>query len=646
MHENSDNPDSSRKKASNFRATCKRLFGYAFRHKSKMAVLVFFSFVSAGSLSTMVVGTVLGIDIVYATDENAQKRIDDYSLQAAKTVDQIDRVTGWHPDFEGIVESTITSMREDKRRALRSIAMLIVAITLIGGTARFIQEYFAGIIGASIVMDLRQEMYDSIISLSHDFFEQRASGTIMSRFSNDVGTVNSGILNVFVLLFREPFKVLIPLGLALLISPKMLLLILLFMTPLIVLFSIMARKVKRRVRRSLDKNAVVSTILMESIRGITVVKGFRMEERERALMSTELRKLRKQLVKYAKLDAITAPLTELVLVMGAGALLIMGEQVIASENLDPKDFAVLAASIVLIIEPMRKLAKVNNKLQSSVVAAERVFEYIDYKPSVQEKADAKDIPNIQDAISFEHVDFSYDGTVPVLRDVSFRVGKGEMVALVGFSGAGKSTIAKLLPRFYDPSKGSIQIDGIDIRDATFDSLREQIGYVTQDNILFNRTVRENITFSRESFSDERVRDAARVAHAEEFIEAMPQGYDTMLSEAGVNISGGQKQRISIARAIMKDPAILILDEATSSLDTESETAIQKAIDEFVVGRTTIVIAHRLSTIQRADRIIVLSHGSIAEQGTHQELIELGGIYRRLHQLQFAEMPDPEDEEVA
>jgi subfamily B ATP-binding cassette protein MsbA len=221
-----------------------------------------------------------------------------------------------------------------------------------------------------------------------------------------------------------------------------------------------------------------------------------------------------------------------------------------------------------------------------------------------------------------------------------------MIALVGFSGAGKSTIAKLLPRFYDPSSGSIRIDGVDIRDVTFDSLREQIGYVTQDNILFNRTVRENITFSRDSFSDERVQEAARVAHAHEFIQAMPKGYDTMLSEAGVNISGGQKQRISIARAIMKDPAILILDEATSSLDTESETEIQKAIDEFVVGRTTIVIAHRLSTIQRADRIIVLSHGSIAEQGTHQELIDLGGIYSRLHRLQFAEMPDPDDEEVA
>jgi ATP-binding cassette, subfamily B, bacterial MsbA len=264
---------------------------------------------------------------------------------------------------------------------------------------------------------------------------------------------------------------------------------------------------------------------------------------------------------------------------------------------------------------------------------------------VQEKPDAIALPTIQNSIVFDQVNFGYNEDTPVLQDLSFTVKKGEMIALVGFSGAGKSTIAKLLPRFYDPDSGSIKIDGVDIRDVSFESLREQIGYVTQDNVLFNRSVHDNIAFSRDSITPEQVKTAAKVAHADVFIDPMPNGYASSINEAGKNLSGGQKQRIAIARAIVKDPAILVLDEATSSLDTESETAIQKAIDEFVVGRTTIVIAHRLSTIQRADRIIVLSNGTVAEQGTHHQLINQGGIYNRLHALQFAAMPDPGDEEI-
>ena len=594
----------------------------------------------------MVFGAVAGLDVVYIGDEDAQERIDRYTSGAVSIEDRVESITRYRPDLEGWISETIIEMRADKRGALQAIAVFIFLVTLIGGTARFIQEYLAGIIGAHVVRDLRQEMYNTLTTLSHDFFEQRATGTIMSRFSNDVSIVNAGLLDVFTLLFREPLKVIIPLSGAFLISSKMMLLILVLMTPLLLLFAVMAKKVKRRVRRTLDKNATVSVILMETIRGITVMKSFGMEKHERNTMSEELRRLHRQIVKFGKLDALTAPLTELVIVAGVGVLLLIGERVMVTENLDPVQFGMLAAAVVLIIEPMRKLAKVNNKIQSSAVSAERVFEYIDYVPTVQEKPNAEVLPEIQDAISFEHVDFSYDGKTPVLSDISFRVRKGEMVALVGFSGAGKSTIAKLIPRFYDPTGGSVCVDGKDIRDVTFDSLREQIGYVTQDNILFNRSIRENIAFGQEGADDERVKHSAEVAHAHGFIEAMPRGYDTLLSEAGANISGGQKQRLSIARAIMKDPAILILDEATSSLDTESETAIQAAIDEFVVGRTTIVIAHRLSTIRRADRIIVLSHGTVAEEGTHQELIKQGGIYSRLHQLQFAEMPDPDGEEVA
>jgi subfamily B ATP-binding cassette protein MsbA len=279
---------------------------------------------------------------------------------------------------------------------------------------------------------------------------------------------------------------------------------------------------------------------------------------------------------------------------------------------------------------------VNNAIQSSVASAERAFEFIDYKPEIIEAPGALPLPPIQRSIRFEDVHFSYDGKAEVLRGVSFEVKKGEMIAIVGHSGAGKSTIVKLLPRFYDVNKGAITIDGIDIRKVNFESLRAQIGIVTQDIILFNESVRANICAGRTDYSDERVREAAKAAHATEFIERLPRTYETGIGEAGGLLSGGQRQRLAIARALMKDPSILILDEATSSLDSESERAIQKAIEEFVVGRTSIVIAHRLSTVRRADQIIVLDQGRIAEQGTHNELLQReGSLYRRLYEVQFA-----------
>jgi subfamily B ATP-binding cassette protein MsbA len=270
-----------------------------------------------------------------------------------------------------------------------------------------------------------------------------------------------------------------------------------------------------------------------------------------------------------------------------------------------------------------------------MASAERVFEYIDMKPEIVDAPDAVALPPLRESLCFNDVRFSYDGKTEVLCGIDLRIKKGEMVALVGFSGAGKSTLVKLLPRFYDVTGGSITLDGIDIRKATLESLRGQLSIVTQDSILFNESIRENIAHGRDDYSDERIRAAARAAHAEEFIAPLPEGYETSIGESGSSLSGGQRQRLAIARAIVKDPAILILDEATSSLDSESEQAIQKAMDEFVVGRTTLVIAHRLSTIQRADRIVVLENGRVAEMGTHRELIEKGGIYRRLYEIQFA-----------
>jgi len=336
----------------------------------------------------------------------------------------------------------------------------------------------------------------------------------------------------------------------------------------------------------------MASVGAETINGILIVKAYSMENYEAGRVTAELRRLRHYLTKMVKLDAAISPVTEFLLSVGLVVFILLANQAVESDRLDAGDLVILLGSLLMMMDPLRKLASVNNMIQTSVASAERVFEFIDMKSDIVEAEDAIDLPTLSEALRFENVRFAYNDDGEVLKGIDFEIKKGEMVALVGFSGAGKSTIVKLIPRFYDVSSGTVLVDGVDIRKATFRSLRDQIGIVTQDTILFNESIRDNIAFGQESYSPERVREAAVAAHAAEFIERLPRGYDTVIGESGGTLSGGQRQRLAIARAIIKDPAILILDEATSSLDSESEYAIQKAIEEFIVGRTTIVIAGR------------------------------------------------------
>jgi subfamily B ATP-binding cassette protein MsbA len=610
--------------------TYKRLIPYALKYKFKIFVVLLFSLIVAASLTSILLSVGNLVDLLYMDEEKVPEKIAAISDFSDKYTPFLSSITGKETN------EFLLDLRKDPSTAMKWAAAIIVILTLIGGTARYIQEYFAGIIGASIATRLNEEMFQNILRLSHEFFENHSTGEVVARFTNDSFMVNRGLLNVFVKMVREPFKIIAFLGAAFAVDVFLTSIVLFILSPLIIVLIGIGQKVKKSVRRSLDKIAAVATIITESVKGITVIKSFRMESYKKTQMGKELIKLRKQLIRLAQADAAVGPATEVLLILGVAALLLTTEQRMETTDLTSGSLLILFGALAGLVDPLRKMARTFNMVQISAASAERVFEFIDLKSSIQEETNAQALPAIQQSIAFNHVDFSYDGEVPVLQDVSFSVNKGEMVALVGFSGSGKSTIAKLIPRFYDPQKGNITVDGMDISQVTLESLREQIGYVTQENVLFHESILENISFGRDSFSEERVQQAARAAHASEFIDPLPEQYDTELSESGGNLSGGQRQRIAIARAIVKDPAILILDEATSSLDSKSERAIQEAIEEFVVGRTTIVIAHRLSTIQQANRIIVLDHGKIIEEGTHQELLDQNGAYSRLYQLQFAE----------
>ncbi len=394
------------------------------------------------------------------------------------------------------------------------------------------------------------------------------------------------------------------------------------------------RRHRKLSRGSQQTTAEVSNILYETITGNRIVKAFCMEKHEVDRFAEKLDKLFVIVMRNTRITAISRPLMEFL--GGVGIALVVlygGSQVLAGES-TPGTFFSFITALIMIYEPMKKVSSVNNTLQQGIAAAERVFEILDVQPDVAEKTNAAVLPPVRNAIEFNDVRFRYDAQTEVLKGINLKVEVGEVLALVGSSGGGKSTLANLIPRFFDVSSGSITIDGTDIRDVTFASLRSQIGIVTQQTILFNDTVRNNIAYGSADASWEQIREAARAAHALGFIEALPQGFDTVIGESGARLSGGERQRLSIARAILKNAPILILDEATSSLDTESEREVQQAIENLVQSRTTFVIAHRLSTIRKADRIIVVQDGAIVEEGTHESLLARGGVYKMLYDMQF------------
>ncbi len=520
------------------------------------------------------------------------------------------------------------------RTMLLLVPLLILGIFLVKGLFSYVYNYLLAKVGQSVILDLRNILYSHIQSMPLSFFHKKPTGELISRIISDIALIQGAVSSVIVGILKDTCQILFLIGVIFYQDWRMASVAMLSMPLVVYPIVNFGRRHRKLSRGSQQTTAEVSNILYETITGNRIVKAFCMEKHEVDRFAEKLEKLFVIVMRNTRITAISRPLMEFL--GGVGIALVVlygGSQVLAGES-TPGTFFSFITALIMIYEPMKKVSSVNNTLQQGIAAAERVFEILDVQPDVAEKTDAAVLPPVRNAIEFNDVRFRYDAQTEVLKGINLKVEVGEVLALVGSSGGGKSTLANLIPRFFDVSSGSITIDGTDIRDVTFASLRSQIGIVTQQTILFNDTVRNNIAYGSADASWEQIREAARAAHALGFIEALPQGFETVIGESGARLSGGERQRLSIARAILKNAPILILDEATSSLDTESEREVQQAIGNLVQSRTTFVIAHRLSTIRKADRIIVVQDGAIVEEGTHESLLARGGVYKMLYDMQF------------
>jgi len=520
---------------------------------------------------------------------------------------------------------------------LKILPLGFILIYTIKGLARYGQSYLMRSIGQKIITRIRNELYEHIQKMPLSFFHNTPSAILMSRITNDVtmlGHVSSQVVADF---FRQTFTFFILLSLTFYREWK-LATIALVVFPFIGIFIVsIGRKLRVLSRKNQEKMADLNIILQETFTGNKIVKAFGMEDYENKRFMNENRKLYDISMKETKRHEMVSPLMELFGAVGTGVVIWYGGYQVISGATTPGTFFSFMTALIMLYDPIKKLSTMNNVVQQSMAAAERVFEMLDTKVEITDNDRAVDIREFKDRISFNDVWFQYNSNNGmVLKGINLTIKKGEVVALVGSSGAGKSTLVDMIPRFHDVTKGSINIDSHDIRNISLNSLRRQIGIVTQETILFNDTVKNNISYGRVDAGMDDIHKAAESAYAHDFIMEMPSGYDTVIGERGVKLSGGQRQRLSIARAILKNPAILILDEATSSLDSESEKMVQQALENLMKDRTTFVIAHRLSTVLNAGRIVVIDNGRIIETGRHDELLAHRGIYKKLYEMQFKE----------
>lgn len=521
---------------------------------------------------------------------------------------------------------------------LLSISIGYLLFSFLSNLCRYLAQFVISPMRNGITMRLRNDIYHHITILPISFFNSRRRGDIISRMSNDIADIEWGVLTSIISLGKDPVNIIFFSVALIFISPRLFLYFLIILPLAVWLIGLIGKSLRRNSTKGQNKLGHLFAILEESLTAIRTIQSFSRENDRHKLFSNISRDYAHTMTRVARRRELSGPLSEVLITLGLVFILILGGTAVLQGELLPSVFILFVILFARLIPPVQSIVRVYNNLQKANAAAQRVYEILDADESIIEKKDAIALNAFTNAIEYCGVSFAYQtapDTAPVyvLRDIDLYIPKGKTIAIVGPSGAGKTTLVDLIPRFYDSTQGKILIDGVPITNLNINSLRSKIGFVSQNCILFNDTVTNNIAFGRTDYTMAEVRHAAQVAHADEFIELMNQGYDTPIGDHGMNLSGGQRQRLSIARAVLKDPPILILDEATSALDTENEFVVQKALSLLMKGRTCIVIAHRLSTICHADQIIVMDKGHIIEQGTHQQLIERNGLYKKLIDMQ-------------
>jgi len=529
----------------------------------------------------------------------------------------------------------------DKVLAERDMAMLnfisvsIVVVFAIRGVFYYGQSYLVSYIGQRVVVDVREVMFRKFQRMPMAYFDRHQTGETMSYLTNDVGAIQAALVDNLIEMFTEGAILIGSVVMMLYLDWKLTLLTLVTVPLVGFAMKIFGKKIKSTSRVIQEKLADITSLLQESISSIRVVKSFVREKYEIERFRVENELNFRATMKNVQFTSLLTPTVEFLAALAVTLIVWFGGYEVVNGMITAGSLVAFLTYAVNLANPIKRLSRIYGRLQKAMAAVDRIFLVLDLPETVNDKPNSIELPPIKGNVSVENVTFSYDGAHNALENVNFEVKSGQMIAFVGPSGAGKSTIANLIPRFYDVTSGAIKIDGYDIRDVKIDSLREQIGIVPQETLLFSTTVMENIRYGRLNATDDEVIAAARAANAEKFILELPNGYETQIGERGLNLSGGQRQRMAIARAMLKNPQILILDEATSALDTESEKIVQAALDELMKGRTSFVIAHRLSTIFGADKIFVIDKGKICESGTHKELLALNGVYSNLYNIQFS-----------
>jgi len=524
---------------------------------------------------------------------------------------------------------------ETKVDRLERFCVLLILIFLIKNIFLYAWSYLIITVEQGVVRDLRDELFEHYQRLPLEFFHGHKAGELISRITNDIMLVRGAIANGLSDLLKNLLLAIVFAVLVFVASWKMALATILIMPPSVIIISLFGRALKANSKITQQKMASITTVLQETVSGIRVVKAFAMEKFETSRFKKYSGDYFKTMVHLTRVGSLAIPLTEMLgVIAGAAILWYGGKQILTGTGLTADRFFLFLVSMFSLMQPVKVLSRVNIDIQQGLAAGERIFQILDTSPKILEIENPVKIKKFEDVIRFEKVNFNYGAGGFNLTDINFEIKKGQVVALAGPSGGGKSTIVDLIPRFYDPTSGQITIDGVNLRDFEISSLRNMLGIVTQETILFNDTVYNNVAYGQSSIGIEAVERALDAACALDFVREMPQGLETIIGDRGVKLSGGQRQRLAIARALLKDPPILIFDEATSSLDTESEQLITQAISNLLSGRTVIIIAHRLSTIRKADLILVVENGLIVETGDHNDLIVEGGLYKRLYDLQF------------